>query len=91
MTAGTLHPRTRSILVSLQRPLEMLNRCLLLLALVAGALPAQAGEHPNAKLDAPLRARAHAGGTSRVIIETSDVTGTELLIRSVKGMPGRRL
>ena len=69
----------------------MLNRCLLLLALLAGALPAQAGEHPNAKLDAPLRARAHAGGTSRVIIETSDVTGTELLIRSVKGKPGRRL
>jgi serine protease AprX len=69
----------------------MLNRCLLLLALLAGALPAQAGEHPNAKLDAPLRARAHAGGTSRVIIETSDVAGTELLIRSVKGKPGRRL
>jgi serine protease AprX len=54
-------------------------------------MPAQAGEHPDAKLDAPLRTRAHVGGTSRVIIETTDVSGTELLIRSVKGKPGRRL
>src|SRR5262245_14144369 len=69
----------------------MLKRCLLLLAFLAGVLPAQAGQHPDAKLDAPLRARAHAGGTSRVIIETSDVGGTELLIRSVKGKPGRQL
>ncbi len=69
----------------------MLKRCLLLLALLAGALPAHAGQHPDGKLDAPLRSRTHGGGTSRVIIETSDVSGTELLVRSVKGKPGRRL
>jgi serine protease AprX len=91
VTAGTLHPRTRSILVSLRQPLEMLKRSLLLLAFLAGALPAHAGDHPDTKLDAPLRARTHAAGTSRVIIETSDVSATELLIRSVKGKPGRRL
>jgi serine protease AprX len=69
----------------------MLKRSLLLLALLAGALPAQAGQRPDAKLDAPLRARAHGGGISRVIIETSDIKGTEILIRAVKGKPGRRL
>jgi serine protease AprX len=69
----------------------MLKRSLLLLAFLAGALPAHAGDHPDTKLDAPLRARTHAAGTSRVIIETSDVSATELLIRSVKGKPGRRL
>jgi serine protease AprX len=69
----------------------MLKRSVLLLALLAGALPAQAGQHADDKLDAPLRARAHGGGTSRVIIETSDIRGTEILIRSVKGKPGRRL
>ncbi len=69
----------------------MLKCSLLLLALLAGALPARAGQHPDGKLDAPLRARAHAGGSSRVIIETSDIRGTEILIRSVKGKPGRRL
>ncbi|HEU4938491.1 MAG TPA: S8 family peptidase [Vicinamibacterales bacterium] len=69
----------------------MLTRSLLLLALLAGALPAQAGQNPDGKLDASLRARAHHGGTSRVIIETADVNGTDVLIRSVKGKPGRRL
>jgi serine protease AprX len=69
----------------------MLKRPLLLLALLAGVLPAQAGQRPEAKLDAPLRARTHDGGTSRVIIETADITGTDLLIRSLKGKPGRRL
>ena len=44
------------------------------------------------KLDSPLRARAQSGrGTSRVIIETSDVSATDRLIRSLKGTPGRRL
>lgn len=69
----------------------MLKRFLLPLALVAGILPAQAAEPPDAKLDAPLRALRHAGGTSRVIIESSDVNATDTLIRSVKGKPGRRL
>ena len=69
----------------------MLKRALLLVALLAGALPAQAGQNPGGKLDASLRARAHHGGTSRVIIETTDVNATDVLIRSVKGKPGRRL
>ena len=69
----------------------MLKRSLLLLALLAGVLPAHAGQDPDAKLDASLRARAHRGGTSRVIIETTDVNATDILIRSVKGRPGRRL
>jgi serine protease AprX len=69
----------------------MLKRSLLVLACLAGALPAQAGQYPDAKLDAALRARTHAGGTSRVIIETTDVNATDSLIRSVKGKAGRRL
>ena len=45
-----------------------------------------------AKLDSALRARAQIGrGTSRVIIETTDVTTTDRVIRSLKGTPGRRL
>ena len=69
----------------------MLKRSLFLLALLAGVLPAHAGQNPDAKLDASLRARSHHGGTSRVIIETADVNAADLLIRSVKGKPGRRL
>jgi serine protease AprX len=70
----------------------MLKRPLLLIAILAlTALPAHAGQNGDAKLDAPLRARTHHGGTSRVIIETSDVSTADLLIRSVKGKPGRRL
>lgn len=69
----------------------MVKRSLLVLAFLAGALPAQAGQRPDAKLDASLRARTHIGGTSRVIIETTDINATDVLIRSVKGKPGRRL
>ena len=70
----------------------MLKRFLLLTAmLTATALPALAGQVADAKLDAPLRARTHKGGLSRVIIETTDVSGADVLIRSVKGKPGRRL
>src|SRR4051812_36139089 len=69
----------------------MLKRSLVLLAVLAGVLPAQAGQRPEAKLDAPLRARTHDSGTSRVIIETADISGTDVLIRSLKGKPGRRL
>lgn len=54
-----------------------------------GQFDARSGQ---AKLDSPLRARAQSGrGASRVIIETSDATGTDRLIRSLKGTPGRRL
>ena len=91
VTAGSLHARTRSIFVSLRQPVDMLKRSLLVLACLAGALPAQAGQYPDTKLDAALRARTHAGGTSRVIIETTDVNATDVLIRSVKGKAGRRL
>jgi serine protease AprX len=46
----------------------------------------------QAKLDPALRERAQSGrGTSRVIIETTDVTATDRVIRSLKGTPGRRL
>jgi serine protease AprX len=69
----------------------MVKRCWLLLAILAGALPAHAGQQPDAKLDAALRARTHIGGASRVIIETTDINATDVLIRSVKGKPGRRL
>ena len=69
----------------------MFKRSLLLLAILVAALPARAADRADATLDAPLKARTHAGGTSRVIIETTDVKGTDILIRSLKGKPGRRL
>lgn len=70
----------------------MFKRFWLLIAVLAfAAVPALAGQGGDAKMDAPLRARAHRGGTSRVIIETSDLNAADLLIRSVKGRPGRRL
>ena len=72
----------------------MLKRAILVIALLAAtASPALAASHAAAiKLDAPLRARAAIGhGTSRVIIETTDGSATDSLIRSLKGRPGRRL
>ena len=72
----------------------MLKRALLVIVLLsATAAPVLATGQPAAsKLDAPLRARAHAGrGTSRVIIETTDGSPADRLIRSLKGTPGRRL
>jgi serine protease AprX len=72
----------------------MLKRVTLVIALLAAtSIPAVAASHAAAgKLDAPLRARATSGhGTSRVIIETTDGSATDSLIRSLKGKPGRRL
>jgi len=69
----------------------MLKRSLIVFVILAGVLPARAGQHPDAKLDGPLRARTHFDGTSRVIIESTDVKETDSLIRSLKGKPGRRL
>ena len=71
----------------------MLKYPLLLIALLAATVvPAGAGQADAEKLDAALRARAHAGrGTSRVIIETAETTDSDRLIRSFKGKPGRRL
>jgi serine protease AprX len=66
---------------------------LLLVILAATAFPALAAEDGvEPKLDAALRARAHAGrGVSRVIIETVHGGPADSLIRSVRGKPGRRL
>ena len=73
----------------------MFKRSLILIAVLALAIAparAQAGRGASGKLDSPLRARAETGrGTSRVIIETSDASETDGLIRSLKGTPGRRL
>jgi serine protease AprX len=71
----------------------MLKRVILVIALLAAtAIPALAGNHAAVKLDAALRACAATGhGTSRVIIETTDGSGIDGLIRSLKGKPGRRL
>jgi serine protease AprX len=82
----------------------MLRRTLLLIGrlaaiagpvlLIAGAVPAfaAAGHGGDQKMDATLRARAHAKlGTSRVIIETVDGSASDSLIRSLHGRPGRRL
>jgi subtilisin family serine protease len=81
----------------------MARRTLLLIArraavaafalLTAGAVPVQAAGHGgDQKMDASLRARAHAKlGTSRVIIETVDGSPSDSLIRSLRGRPGRRL
>lgn len=72
----------------------MFKRSLILIAvlvLTGVAAVARAG-NGSSKLDSPLRARAQDGrGSSRVIIETRDVTATDRLIRSLKGIPGRRL
>jgi hypothetical protein len=61
--------------------------------LTAGAVPALAAGHGgDHKMDAAVRARAHAKlGTSRVIIETADGSPSDSLIRSLRGRPGRRL
>jgi serine protease AprX len=72
----------------------MLKRALFVIALLAAtAIPALAASHASAvKLDASLRARAATGhGTSRVIIETTDGSAVDHLIRSLRGRPGRRL
>jgi hypothetical protein len=72
----------------------MLKRVTVVIALLAAtSVPAVAASHAGAvKLDAPLRARATSGnGTSRVIIETTDGSPLDGLIRSLKGKPGRRL
>jgi len=73
----------------------MFKRSLTLIALLALATAparAQAGRSASGKLDSPLRARAETGGgTSRVIIETTDASETDRLIRSLHGTPGRRL
>jgi serine protease AprX len=71
----------------------MARRSLLLIAFLATAVPAFAAGHGgDRKLDAALRARAHAGrGTSRVIIQTADGSPADALILAVKGRPERRL
>jgi serine protease AprX len=73
----------------------MVKRSLILIGLlVLTGVPAlaQAGGASGAKLDTPLRARAQSGrGSSRVIIETTDANATDRVIRSLKGIPGRRL
>jgi serine protease AprX len=72
----------------------MLKRVTLVIALLAATtIPALASSHAAAvKLDPQLRARVGIGhGTSRVIIETTDGSATDSLIRSLKGKPGRRL
>ncbi len=72
----------------------MLKSVTVVIALLAAtSIPAVAASHAGVvKLDTPLRARAISGqGTSRVIIETTDGSATDSLIRSLKGKPGRRL
>lgn len=92
VSAGGLQPRMRPYSISVARPLDMVKRPLLLIAILAvSVLPAFAGQGGNEKLDASLRARTRHGGISRVIIETADVNAADRLIRSVKGRPGRRL
>jgi serine protease AprX len=60
--------------------------------LVAAAAPALASDGADAKLDAALRARAHAPrGTSRVIIQTADGTAPEKVVKEVGGRAGLRL
>jgi serine protease AprX len=72
----------------------MVRRTVLLIVLFAvTAVPAIAAGHGgDRKLDAALRIRAHEGrGTSRVIVETTDGSAADSLIRSVAGTPGRVL
>ncbi len=72
----------------------MVRRTVLLIVLFAvTAVPAIAAGHGgDRKLDAALRIRAHEGrGTSRVIVETTDGSAADSLIRSVAGRPGRLL
>ena len=61
-SAAPLHARTRSILVSLfvslRRPLEMVKRSLLLLAVLAGALPAHAEGRKRPRLIACASAKS---------------------------------
>jgi subtilisin family serine protease len=73
----------------------MARRPLVLIAILAAiAAPAlAAGQGVDGKLDAALQARARGWqGTSRVIIQTDDdASGADTLIRSLSGIPGRRL
>jgi serine protease AprX len=72
----------------------MARRTVLLIVLFAAtAVPAIAAGHGgDRKLDAALRIRAHEGrGTSRVIVETTDGSAADSLIRLVAGVPGRLL
>jgi len=64
-----------------------------MLALTGAPALAQVAKSASGdKLDSPLLARAQRGeGSSRVIIETTDAQGSDRLIRSLKGTPGRRL
>jgi serine protease AprX len=80
----------------LRRTLFLIARLAALAAtalLTAAAVPVFAAGHGgDQKMDATLRARAHAKlGTSRVIIETADGSASDSLIRSLHGRPGRRL
>jgi serine protease AprX len=67
-------------------------RSVLAVAIVA-IWPAYAGAHPaDAKLDAALRARAHAPhGNSRVIIRTVNGAAVDEVIRVVSGKPRRAI
>jgi serine protease AprX len=72
----------------------MVRRILILIAiLTAIAAPALAsGEGVDSRLDQALQARARGSrGTSRVIIQTADGSSADTLIRSLRGIPGRRL
>lgn len=66
---------------------------LVIVVFAATAVPALAAGHGgDRKLDAALRTRAHEGqGMSRVIVETTDGSPADKLIRAVAGTPGRRL
>lgn len=72
----------------------MARRALLIVAAIL-ALTGQASaaaHRGDGKLDAALRARAHAPrGTSRVIIQTVGGGAADPVVRAVQGIPGRRL
>jgi serine protease AprX len=60
--------------------------------LVAASTPAFASDGATAKLDAALRDRAQfPRGTSRVIIQTSDGTAPDAIVKDVHGRAGIRL
>ncbi len=59
---------------------------------ITGAAPASASEGGDGKLDGVLRARAQfPRGTSRVIIQTTDGTAADVLVRDARGRAGIRL
>jgi serine protease AprX len=72
----------------------MVRRTFLLIAVLAAmAAPVlAAGQGADGRLDAALQARAQVSrGTSRVIIQTTDGPAADAWIRSLHGIPGRRL